>query len=238
MGLDTMHDREFYLAKTEEYPLLAEAIEGTATFRGRLDDLVGMITGREGAPPETAYPGEDFSTYLTMLEDISSAGLDVKGLAHSGLDMSLYGTGRAVTRFFLGIGALGAIGLLIPPLATIEAVALCVGGTLGGFFGNETKKYKKLRKKAQEIFAPAYKAAEAVDAGIGKCFILEHFADTIADARPRFEETYRTLSGEEREAVDAQLYAFLGAGGITSMDENQLKEYLGGLLVPKVEGDA
>ena len=232
--LETPHTKEYYLAKAEDEPFVKEALEGTATFRGRLDDLVGGVTGREGAPPASEHAEENFKAYLTVLEDISSAGLDVKGLSYSGSCMSLYGTGQAVSGFFMGIGALGVIGLVIPPIAVIEGVALCAGGCLGWMFGKETRKYKGLRDRADEIFAPAYAAADAVDGDISKCFPHGRPLEACHPLSEDEEKIYSVLGEKGRQAVEEDLRRRLAIGAL-DMSEVDLDRYLAGLAEKRDE---
>ena len=232
--LETQHTPEYYLAKAEDEPFVKEALEGTATFRGRLDDLVGMLTDREGAPPKTTTLPYDFHDYLTALEDISAAGLDVESLYDAGLCMNVYGFSKGVTGFLLGVGALGAIGLVIPPIAVVEAVLLVSGGGMGGFFGWFTKGYGEARKHADEIFAPAYAAADAVDADIKKCFPYGSPAQGFRPLSEEKERAYRMMNDDGRKEVEDDLRRKLAIGAL-DMSEVELDRYLAGLAEKRDE---
>lgn len=78
-----------------------------------------------------------------------------------------------------------------------------------------------------------YDAIDDIDADIDVCFLPEYF---LTD-RERFDEVYPSLSEGQRREVNAQLYAFLGAGGIPSMDETQLRDYLAVLLETEGAGN-
>lgn len=225
---DTQRMPEYYLAKAEEHPIVREALEGTAMFRGRLDDLVGMLTDREGAPPKTRSPSDDLKAYLTVLEDLSSAGLDVESIYNSGVCMEVYGVSKGVAGFFLGVGAIGAIGLIIPPLAALEAAVLLSGGAVGGFFGWCTKGYGEARKKADEIFAPAYAAADAVDADIKRCFPTGRALEACRPLSDIEERAYRMMDADGRKEADEELRRKLAAGAL-DMGEVDLERYLKGL---------
>ncbi len=225
---DAQRMPEYYLAKAEEHPFVREALEGTATFRGRLDDLVGSLTDREGAPPRTETLTNDFKDYLTVLEDLSSAGLDVESLYYDGLCMSVYGFSKGVAGFFLGVGAIGAIGLIIPPLGVIEAVALAAGGGLGGLFTWLSQEERESRDRADEIFAPVYTAADAVDADIARCFPYGRPAQDFKPLSETEELAYRRMDAEGRQAVEADLRRRLAIGAL-DMGEVELGRYLKGL---------
>lgn len=160
-------DREFYRAKAEEYPPLAEAIAGETTLRCYYDRLL------EDAMRNPIEPFREHSTrpsplaeFLMMLSDVNEKGEDY-------ITVALH----------------------------------------------------------QDNLALLYDAIQEIDADLDICFLPEYFhTDT-----ERFEQNYPSLSKGDRQYIDCCLFRLLGAGGIEGMDEQQLKEYLGGLL--KAEGD-
>ena len=243
MELETMHDREFYLAKAREHEMLEEVVTGTATMRSALDEVIGecdrTIPHSHGKLVFTKDLIEYLGDYFTLLSELSGEGVscelgedrewvhNVKG------EFVLY-AGAAVTT-----GIIFTLWAVLPVVGDVLATILCPSLLLrvkDAVVRNPRD--KALQTKRDEILGPVYEIIDGIDQDISKCFIMDHYHNE----RPRFEETYRSLPSAEREAVDSHLHSYLGAGGMPGMDEIMLNDYLSGLLVPEAEpkpkGDA
>ena len=216
MELETMHDREYYLAKAAEHPLLEQVIAGDATFKEQLDGIMEIYLG--------GFTG--FKEYLDILAEVGTTGLNKDDL------LKRYGTlywaplQNYVHGFAIGAIGLGIILSAVGPFVIVEPLIAAAGG--GGIRAlRKKRKYlTDTRKRKDEIFKPLYDAAESIDSQIGMCFLLNHFNDN----RERFEVTYTGMSGMEREVTDELLSGLLGVGGMKNMDEIQLGDYLTGIL--------
>lgn len=244
MKLEIEHTREFYLAKVKEYPLLEDMIAGRSSFKEQLDGIITRLDETPGIFAKLLRKNADsadgmdegaaFENYLAMVVDLSNIGLDEEKLNSETLSFEMYRTFRDGSLSSLAISGLGLAGLSFPPLALVGAIVLGVGAVGGWISSICTLVCKCAKMDRDEIFSPVYEVAEEIDARITRCFALEHFRE----ARPRFEQTYIALDQEERETVDAQLHSYLAAGGMPGTDEQQLNEYLSGLLAQEAEGDA
>ncbi len=233
MLLETMHNSKFYEGKAEKHFLLKRVIEG----EGRLTDLLDSLM-------RTSYEPDFFhDCYLPMLKDLYES----EGVA---INKSLPSYNENIEFLKVigisGVGGLstvtltGALLLLFPPTAPVGLVLVAAGTGiatgLGGIVWSLSKQDKlskaSIKKKRENILKPLYEIAGQLDTDISHCFIMNHFHNT----RPRFEETYRALSGDEREVVNKQLFRYLGVGGMPGMDEIQLNEYLEKLPEPEAEG--
>lgn len=232
----TMHDREFYLVKAEEYPLLEDAIAGTATFTQHLEGIVeklhrGKESMAEGKKSRNAL--KDYITALSaLLPNFSPGNEELKKMDYTALTMGLHTFFRRATLSSGIVTGLGA--LLLIALNPVGGALALLGAGGGALWGSGLFESRKYNREARQIFQCLYDASAALDSDIGLCFALEHYRN----ARPRFEQTYRTLPGEKRAAVDGRLLCYLAAGGIPGMDEQQLDDYLTGLLEQDQEGDA
>lgn len=221
--LQTEHGREFYLAQAGENELLETVLYGETSLTETLDavfdsldkpdddtkDLLLMIADHSDFPgAEELVEGFPYRDELEMLKELT------KGMLRAGAAFI-----TAVTGIIILPGA-------VPAAVMYLSTVLGMGGIGRGAWKGILRYDKKISKAKEELLKPLYSAAASLDREIGVCFAPEHFRC----AQPRFEETYRVLSKDEREAVDAQLHDYLGAGGMPGMDELQLKEYLGGLL--------
>ncbi len=235
MELETMHDREFYEAKAEEYPLLERILTGKVTFRGTLERLVDKINN-DYRSTNGVFKQAPIGWLIYKMGDYFTRVLD---LAPYKLDRNILEKNKnnnRTTEYIMASGfaaiLVAATSLFLPPAGALFAVS---GGSLGTFKGGLSLAERKMRKDCEKFLSPFYLAAESLDADIGRCFMLEHYSN----ARPRFEQTYLSLEPEdERKVVNAQLQSYLRAGGMKGMDELQLNDYLSGLLTPQVGGDA
>ena len=260
MERDTMHDREYYLEKAKEYPLLEQVIRGGTSFTGSIDSIFRQMA-RDRQTNGASYGGFVASyvidrsplKYFTIcLETI----VELSGSDHCGpLEdfreaMRNYWdvkAGKDFKKVWLtgNLGMYGAtaiffagVFLFVPGGALLEAAIMLAGGGGIGAWARKLKKnraaVKRTKGECDTVLSPIYEAAEQLDHEIATFFAAEHFDS----ARNQFERTYPLLSDGQREQVDTQLYGLLGAGGMKNMDEIQLNDYLSGLLEPKVEGDA
>lgn len=226
MGLETMHDHEFYLARAGEHELLEQVVAGETTLTNHLDDLVAQFKPSTGffASSDGSQLMNHFSAYVKMLAELSEVKLELS-------DYKKFGNVRFAV-YLVSTYPLGyALGILFVALGTPLGLAVLCGGGATVLYNKLLKKVGQpiLKKKRAEVLEPVYELSSQLDADIGRCFLLDHFRG----APKRFERTYRSLSGEEREEVDAQLYGLLGAGGMPGVDEQQLREYLSGLSEPE-----
>lgn len=224
MELETMHDREFYLAKAKEHKLLEDVLSGATTLKGHLDYLIGGLEN-----PLLVKRGESlrgFREYLTLLVD-----LEIPLEEKEDLELRAKCLGNRVTNkmfyyfYMTGVG-FGGIMLFLPPFSLAEP--LVMGISYAGLkatvplyrLGEDT------RKRKGEVFSPLYEIADMLDENIGREFVLDHFMT----AKERFEQTYLTLTSDERAPIDDYLHNLLGVGGMKGMDEIQLNDYLTGIL--------
>lgn len=228
MGVETEPPKEFYLAKAEENPLLGDAIAGTATFTQHLEGIVEKLhRGRESMAEGTKARDalRDYITALsTLLPEFSPGNEELKKMDYSALTMGLHKFFRRATLSSGIVTGLGA--LLLIALNPAGATLALIGAGGGALWGSGLFESRKFNREARQIFQCLYDASAGLDRDIGLCFVLEHYLN----ARPRFEQTYAGLPADERHAVDTQLLGYLAAGGIPGMDEQQLNDYLGGLL--------
>ncbi len=235
MLLETEEVRQYYIKKAEEYPLVREAVAGTKTFIGCLDDIIAGLKEKGEVPDAEVYeptPLQEFAAFIGTLSALSDGELEVRKHYMGAEHMAKYKRHKENCMIGLGYLAASALSLIAPPFASIGVYYLVVGALGAGVTGPSFIKGWKARRNPEKAFAQMYEAAQHHDSLIGRCFILEHFHSS----QERFEETYRALSVEEREVVDEQLSGYLAAGGIPGMDEQQLKGYLSGLLVEVTPG--
>lgn len=235
MLLETEEVRQYYLKKAEEYPLVREAVAGTKTFTGCLDDIITGLKVKSEMPHAEIYettPLREFMAFIGTLSALSDGELEVKKHYMNAEHMAKYKRHKEQSMFSLGYLAASALSLIAPPFAIMEVYFLVIGALGAGVSGPSLIKGWKARRDPEKAFAQVYEAAQHHDSLIGRCFLLEHFHSS----QGRFEETYRILSVGEREAVDEQLSGYLAAGGMPGMDEQQLNGYLGGLLAELTPG--
>ncbi len=227
MELETMHDREFYEAKAKRYEQLEKALSGEMSISGHLEETISRLIDE---PSQKAF--DSFKGLTTLMMEFTSGGVDgYNSRAHC---MANWRLKKLQLKSLATLFITTAVALFVPPLAPTAAFYLSLGGLASTLVLPESLSAWKGRTNPEKVFAPLYGLAEEMDQDIGRCFIIEHHPN----AKPFFEETYRLLSGDEREEIDAQLHSYLGAGGMPDMDDIQLNSYLSGLLTPQVEGDA
>lgn len=229
MLLESEEVRQYYLNKAGEYFLVREAVAGTKTFTGCLDDIITGLKEKGEMPNAEIYeptPLREFAAFIGTLSALSEGELEEKKHYMNAEHMATYKRHKEQCMFGLGYLIASALSLIAPPFAIMEMYFLVLGALGAGVTGPSLIKGWKAQKDPEKVFAPVYEAAQHHDSLIGRCFILEHFHSS----QERFEETYRALPGGEREVVDEQLSGYLTAGGMPGMDETRLKEYLGGLL--------
>ena len=230
--LDTQHDREFYEAKAEEYPLLEQVIAGETTLTNHLDEVVAQFKPTGSFASNGSRFVSHFSGHIKMLAELSDDWIELSDLRKfDHVRCGVYLAGSFPLGYTIGT-LLVALGL---PLAAIVLLIPCgLGGNT--LYSKLLEKVGEpiLKKKRAEVLEPVYELSSRLDADIDRCFIFDNFNSS----RERFGQTYHTLEPEEREQVDEQLHSYLGAGGMPGMDEIQLNDYLSGLLEPEVEGDA
>ena len=226
---DRAWQREFYTERAKACMLLEDVIAGETTLKGHLNGLMWMA----GIPD----PCKRFKEYLDLITGLGAAGLDRGELEkrYNALYIGEVGSTKKDVKDFgeyLSLYAvmIGAVLCAIPPFTLAEPLVIAGGGACLVALRRSRRYYADTKKRKDEIFGPLHKAAESLDRQIGACFLLDHFMNS----RERFEQTYAGMSAEERQAANKMLYGFLAAGGIEGMDEQGLKEYLGGL--PRPEG--
>lgn len=235
MLLETDEVRQYYLERAENDPLLQGIVAGKKTFTGCLDDCITGLKERgwvSYAEEGEVTPLQGFSSLIKTLSELSEEGLEVKKHYMNAEYLARYKASKTQCKVSVPIAIGALIGLLIPPSAAIEIFYFTVGALCSGVSGPPLIKGWKARRNPEKTFAPVYGAAQHHDSHIGRSFILEHFHK----ARPRFEQTYIALDQEERKEVDEQLHGYLRAGGIPGMDQNQLKDYLTGVLAKITPG--
>ncbi len=228
MELDMQHDREFYLAKAEECPPLKRVFYGETSLTETLDAVVNSLEVPDDAT-------KDLLLMIANLSDHPCKGEQEEGPPYQdGFEMvkqcCKYSL-RGVT-FIKAMTAILLLPEVAPASALYAATVLGMGSTARGHFWRDIT--SKISKAREEILKPLYEHVERFDYEIAALFAVEHFDS----ARTRFEQTYPVLSDRQRQYADEQLHSYLGAGGMKGMDETQLNEYLTGLLVPQMEGDA
>lgn len=225
--LETTHTRDYYLSIAERYPLFEAVIIGDDSLVHWLDTIAEDVSSE---------PKEETAVRLEALCELLSGDMPSDGnLPHGSVGKVI----ASVTGYFAAGSAipyyagLAAMTLIPPPFGVVIGVALsCVAAPLSGFMvglrglGRQMDCLVEKRKKGLQ---PLYGVVESLGTDISRCFILDDFRG----CRDRFELTYRSLSGEEREEVDGELHSYLAAGGIPGMDEQQLRGYLTGVLAHK-----
>ena len=211
-------EREYYLGKVGEFPLMQDIVSGETTLGSSLDELLDRMEQESKFFKKNDLILEEFKSYLDLMTELNN-GMGLNRFEENAAAIANYKR----TLLVLGGSGLAAIGGLVllafPPFNALEYV-LYYGGVFGSFKSIRTaSRAKKDRKKA---FGQLYSIADANDDRIGQLFVMEHFTT----APKRFEQTYLALDQEERAQVDTQLYAMLGVGGIKGMDEHQLDDYL------------
>ena len=228
--LETAHDCEYYLAMAEEHPFLKEAVESSASFRARLDDLViGLLSG-SGNLSKTLT---EFTQLTGILAECSPEEFDAKSCDRDAYSIGRYHRAiRDVTTAAM-YSSIGALSLLAPPFVVLEAWLFGVGALALATSAPVAYRGWKASRNAIEVFAPVCSAAVALDDDIGKAFLIEDFLGE----KERFGETYRALAVEERTAVETEFHRMLSAGAL-DMGEAELDSYLGSLLENEVAPDA
>ena len=228
--LETAHGCDYYLAKADEHPFLKEAVEDSASFRARLDDLViGLLSG-SGDLGKTLT---EFTQLTGILAECSPEEFDVKSCNRDAYSIGRYHRAISdVTTAAMYTGVV-SLSLLAPPFVVLEAWLFGVGALALATSAPVAYRGWKAMRNAIEVFAPVCSAAVALDDDIGKAFLMDDFLGK----KERFGETYRKLAPEERKGIDAELYRML-SGGALDMGEAELDSYLGSLLENEVALDA
>ena len=219
--LEAQLNRDYYLEKAVEYPLLEQVLAGETTFKGRLDEIFDKM-GYESSFILMRHDSlEEFQEYLELLEDLSAEDLDKDSQGQRARVMLRYRSSQMKS-----IASFATIGLLlIFPPSVFGALLFWGAIGVGTWYAGSTSEAVKLRERREEFFAPVYQTAETIEAQIGRCFVMEDFHNVPK----RFGRTYPALTPQEQEAVHAQLYTRLHAGAL-DMSEPELSEYLGSLL--------
>lgn len=218
---ETAHDREYYLAKAEEHPLLKEAVGGSASFRGRIDDLVIGLLSEKGDLGKTLV---EFRELTGAIADCSPEVFDVKSCNMSAEYIRSFRSTISNMNLALVYGASAGYLLFIPPFQLVEAFFFGLGTLSAALNAPAAYRGWKARNNAIEVFAPVCSAAVALDEDIGKAFLMDDFLGR----KERFGETYLALAPEERADVEAELRRMLSAGAL-DMGEAELERYLAGL---------
>ncbi len=215
---ETAHGREYYLAKAEEHPFFWDAVEGSASFRGRIDDLVIGLLSEKGDLGKTLT---EFRDLTNAIAESSPEAFDVKSCNMSAEYIRRYRSTISNIDAAFVYGASAGYLLFIPPFQLVEAFLFGLG-TLGVAL-NAPAAYRgwKARNNAIEVFAPVCSAAVALDEDIGKAFLMDDFLGR----KERFGETYQALAPEERAEVGAGLRRMLSAGAL-DIGEAELEEML------------
>lgn len=216
------------LYQGEEHTLLGDVIAGRTTFRQSLEGIVGEL--KQTPAKALECDGESlvrFEELLGLVDALSEEKLDAADLNNTAEIMYLFrylkkgvfknAVLSVATGVFFYLPVIGLVSLLAGPWFWAKSIQ----------YGLVACSAADAVKNPEKVLAPLYEAADSLDAiAIDSSFVF----DIFNSARPRFEVVYAALPSKEREAVDKQLYRFLGAGGMPGMDELQLKDYLGGIL--------
>ena len=220
---ETLHPPDYYSGKAHELPLLGKVIVGEETLAGHLDSIVDKKN----------VDGEDLRECLETLCALGCADIAAP-------DAFPYRTSLTAQMKTLGLYmvrtqgsaalAYGVASLFFPVIPAVGAVVgflgIC-GGMVWGMFSldkDDEKALGQLRQQRREILEPAYHLAASLDADICRAFLYDDFGQT----RSRFELTYRSFSGEERQEVEQELHRMLAAGAL-DMGEAELDSYLAAL---------
>lgn len=236
---ETLHTREYYLEKAEGNASLHNAIAGMdwrfdrlVTFEGSLDCILAGLEEWSVSDFFKRADIREFRDYVIIVQEFlkdTGTQLDASPLCNDAIALGTYGRHQVMAPINGSVTVVCGILLVIPGGFLFDLGALALNGFLYATESKKVKAGKFVKDNREEVFAQLYDAARSLDHDIGRCFLLDHFRG----APKRFEQTYRSLSGEECEAIDAQLYALLEAGGMPGMDEQQLREYLSGLSEPE-----
>ncbi len=227
--LQTGHEREFYLARAKEYPLLEDIVAGKATFTETLGEFLASVqagedNALEGLEGYLALLGEfrqclayhDLSMGCRAVEEYRSWCLGGTNFSKNSKKANKIGfTSLAI---ILGGGILGMIG--IPAGAALVVAGLSCAAEV------EEKSVRKTKEALSCIGETLRPFCEQLDLSVLTAFAASYFTN----AREYSEQMYPELSDGQRQQVNTQLYALLEAGGMPGMDEQDFRDYLGGLL--------
>ncbi len=227
---DVGYEKGHYTALAQEFPFAKDLIEGSATFEGRLDELLVELEDRSG----TFAKGKkdflrDFQEYMTVLR-LTCPEYVILGDEEKAKNMVNSKFNNLASKAYLGAEVGGIALIWAGPLFLIE-VAVWAAGFLGySAYIDKAKRGKMLWENKDTIFNSLYNVARDTDQAIGKCFIYEHFENNLE----RFGKTYQNLEPEEQEAIETKLYNLLEHGAL-DMAEHELDNYLSGILTDEVD---
>lgn len=220
-----------YSEKADQYPLLADAVEGKISVLAHLEDLVGQMDDAIGSPATSGELAECLEGHMEMLTTLGYLEPQLPAQHEMFGKEWLKGYLAVIVPAALAIfGAVSIMPAVLPALG-VTFIGAGLGIQLCAYAGRLFQTKAVLRER-KPLLNAVYQAAEQLDTDVGCLFPEVQFSK----ARPHFEENYLRMPADRREEVDAKLHSYLAAGGIPEMGQDQLDNYLGGLL--RAKGDA